>query len=352
MWQNFIAKNFRCFPSVLLNPLERLNLIAGMNNTGKTSLLEAMHIHSYPQDCSLALQIHDQRGLKTESRYAEDVAKWLFFDQEAAHGFELISQDRAGKTRNLRMHLVDGTTLHAQFPEAERILQGSFRVRNLSSTHVVLKTEDQGKEYFAVGVIEDSGLSSVSNASPWERPSVFIGAADSDRTADVRAFSELEAAKQQDTLVQSLRILEPRLQRLSLLLLAGVPTIHGDVGLSRFVPLHFMGEGLRRLTSILLAIHSAGGGRVLIDEIENGLHHSVLKGAWQAIAHAVRAADVQVFATTHSWECLVKAHEAFAEDEVYDLRWHRLQTVRGEIQAITHDQEMIEAALYGGVEIR
>jgi AAA15 family ATPase/GTPase len=101
-----------------------------------------------------------------------------------------------------------------------------------------------------------------------------------------------------------------------------------------------------------MAIVSASGGVVLIDEVENGLHYSVQQKVWRAIAHAARQANVQVFATTHSWECLVKAHEAFAEDEVYDFRWHRLQLVDGRIEVVSHDREMIEAALYSGVEIR
>lgn len=104
--------------------------------------------------------------------------------------------------------------------------------------------------------------------------------------------------------------------------------------------------------AIVLAIANAPNGVVLIDEIENGLHYSVQSKVWRAIAQAARVSNVQVFATTHSWECLVKAHEAFAEDEIYDLRWHRLQNVSGEIQAVSHDREMIEAALYSGVEIR
>jgi AAA15 family ATPase/GTPase len=128
--------------------------------------------------------------------------------------------------------------------------------------------------------------------------------------------------------------------------------IHGDIGMPRLVPIPFMGDGVKRVLSIVLAIASASGGVVLIDEIENGLHYSVQKQVWQAIAEAARRLDVQVFATTHSWECLAKAHEAFAEDEVYDFRWHRLQEVRGEIQVVSHDREMIEAALYNGVEIR
>src|SRR5256885_1678397 len=83
----------------------------------------------------------------------------------------------------------------------------------------------------------------------------------------------------------ALQVLEPRLQRLSLVPLAGKAVIHGDVGLDLLVPVAFMGEGMRRLLSILLAISNASGP-VLIDEIENGFHHSVMTRVWKAIAQA------------------------------------------------------------------
>jgi len=46
MYQSFHVKNFRCFDDLQLNDLARVNLIAGKNNTGKTSLLEALFLHA------------------------------------------------------------------------------------------------------------------------------------------------------------------------------------------------------------------------------------------------------------------------------------------------------------------
>ena len=58
MWQNFTVKNFRGFTNLSLRPLARVNLIAGKNNTGKTALLEAMHLYAYPLD----VQVLDYGG--------------------------------------------------------------------------------------------------------------------------------------------------------------------------------------------------------------------------------------------------------------------------------------------------
>jgi AAA15 family ATPase/GTPase len=95
-----------------------------------------------------------------------------------------------------------------------------------------------------------------------------------------------------------------------------------------------MGEGMVRLLSLVLEITNASGGVVLVDEIENGLHHSVLTKVWRAVGEASRRSNTQIFATTHSWECIRAAHEAFLQNGIYDLRLHRLERINGDIEAV------------------
>ena len=65
---------------------------------------------------------------------------------------------------------------------------------------------------------------------------------------------------------------------------------------------------------------------IFIDEIENGIHHSVQCKVWQAIGQVARELDIQVFATTHSLEMIRAAYEAFKEDDMLDeFRYHRLR---------------------------
>src|SRR5262249_30830035 len=113
-----------------------------------------------------------------------------------------------------------------------------------------------------------------------------------------------------------------------------------------------MGEGMRRVLSMVLAIANAPGGVVLIDEVENGLHHSVMKEVWTAIALVARRMDAQVFATTHSYECITAAHEAFTARGPYDLRLYRLDRNNGDIQVVGYDQETVGAAIDFYHEVR
>lgn len=107
-----------------------------------------------------------------------------------------------------------------------------------------------------------------------------------------------------------------------------------------------------RLATLVLHIGNAPDGVVLVDEIENGLHHSILPKVWRAIGEVAREFNTQVFATTHSRECIVAAHRAFTESEVYDFRLHRLERLKETIRAVTYDREALEAAIETGLEVR
>ena len=93
----------------------------------------------------------------------------------------------------------------------------------------------------------------------------------------------------------------------------------------------------------------AKGGVILIDEIENGLHHSVFSKVWQAIDQAARELDVQVIATTHSWECIVAASQSLEPDR---LQLTRLDLDDECVRAIQFVPEHLEAAIDLGWEVR
>ena len=111
-----------------------------------------------------------------------------------------------------------------------------------------------------------------------------------------------------------------------------------------------------RLLSMVLAIVSAPNGWLLVDEIENGLHYSVLEAVWEAIAVASEKTKTQVFATTHSFECIQAAHRAFKKrsgrKRQYDFAYHRLDRKGDQITAHTFDEEMLDAVENSDLEIR
>ena len=126
-------------------------------------------------------------------------------------------------------------------------------------------------------------------------------------------LSSLRAALMWDALVQGpgqelvltwLRMLDPRIQDLAYVSKGGDRlALLKFQGQSR-IPLHSQGDGLTKLFHIALAVASSPGGVVLIDEFENGLHWSVQEKVWTAVAKAATQSEVQVFASTHSRDCI------------------------------------------------
>ena len=152
--------------------------------------------------------------------------------------------------------------------------------------------------------------------------------------------------------LSTLKILEPRLTRLSVLVTGAGPIIHGDIGIGRLVPIPLMGEGMGRLMTLVLAIAAAKNGTVMIDDVDTGLHYSIMPKVWEGLRQMAQKSNVQVFTTTHSWECMRAAHDAFSGESEHDLCVQRLDRTENVVKATRFDYEMTETALEAGMELR
>ena len=172
------------------------------------------------------------------------------------------------------------------------------------------------------------------------------------RTGDVRDDAELlgdlRLRKHGDFLLDALRVIEPKLAGVEVVYMGGTPMIWGDIGLSELVPLPAMGEGMTRLARIVLGISSVPGGVLLVDEVENGIHHSAMVGAWKAIGQAAERFDAQVFATTHSFECIQKAVEALTPE---GFRYFRTSIIKKK-GAVSYEPGQVDLAVRLPMEIR
>src|SRR2546422_5141395 len=149
-----------------------------------------------------------------------------------------------------------------------------------------------------------------------------------------------------------LRKIEPRLKNIRSIKPHGAALIYIDLGLKEKIPAIHFGQGFIRLLSIYAELITSGKKVLLIDEVENGLHYSVLTEIWRGLLHAAQLEGVQIFATTHSYECIKAAHAAFAETMDYDFALHRLEEVKGDITVTSYDRETLETSLASNFEIR
>ncbi len=360
MYQSFEVSNFRCFRKLTLVDLERVNLIAGVNNVGKTALLEALFLHCGAYNPALALKVNAFRGIEMVKielgRWMETPWDSLFHQFDISMTIELAGDNTVTGHRSLRLRVLREPSELA--PIAQFINYGSDEsLKFLDSSEIakVLRLEYQEKErhnsYYMI--LDQKGIRTepVPPAPPF--PAFFQGArVRIPFREEAERFGRLEIRGEQDVVLRVLQLIEPRLKRLAIVVVAGESMLHGDVGAGRLIPLPVMGEGMVRLASLVMHIGNAPNGVVLADEIENGLHHSILPKVWRAIGEVARQFNTQVFITTHSLECIVAAHREFSESKRYDFRLHRLERVNETIRAVTYDQETLEAAIETGLEVR
>jgi len=141
-----------------------------------------------------------------------------------------------------------------------------------------------------------------------------------------------------------LKKVEPRLQAIESLQTGKEPLLFADVGLSEMIPVTQWARVFSRLLHIYSELVAAESKVLLIDEIENGLHYSVLPTIWKGLFNAAEEVDVQIFATTHSWECVLAADVAAREEKEYDLNLIRLDRVGDNVKATAIGIDALESA--------
>lgn len=356
MFQAFTIKNFRCFEDFRIDSLDRVNLITGLNNVGKTALLEAIFLHLGRGNPLLVTTVDMFRGfIKTQIETIE-TWEWLFSGLITDKEIAISGKSKKGLGGTLSIRLTQSPATQFDKPVNGGTDQppkaGQMKTSDVAQELVF---EFQGPNEKGTSKIQISGTN-VSYVPATLSPllGILYGLQWRSPKEDAERLSGLDDRNAQGELIEFLQILEPKLKRVAVHVSSGmrVPLIKADVGGSRMVPVALMGEGLNRLLSIFLSMADLKNKFLLIDEFENGIHHSVLLDVWKGVAHAARKYDVQVFATTHSWECVRAAHQAFTGTKPYDLRLHRLERVNGAIKAFTFNEETLGTAIERNMEVR
>lgn len=117
-------------------------------------------------------------------------------------------------------------------------------------------------------------------------------------------------------------------------------------------PLKSLGDGALRLFGVALALANSRGGFLLIDEAENGIHHSVQRDYWRMVLQTAHENNVQVLATTHSWDCVTGFAQATTELEDVEGVLVRLDRQNGSLRAVSYSEENLRVAAEQGIEVR
>lgn len=118
------------------------------------------------------------------------------------------------------------------------------------------------------------------------------------------------------------------------------------------IPLRTLGDGAIRIFGVALALANSRDGFLLLDEAENGIHHSIQHAYWRMVLETAEKYNVQVLATTHSFDC-VRGFAHAVEDSAIKGVFFRLQKrADGSMRAVEYSDKSFIIAADDGTEVR
>ena len=170
----------------------------------------------------------------------------------------------------------------------------------------------------------------------------------------IKEFGKFVVSGGKRGLIDDLRIILPWVRDIEVVVAEnGSPYVLATTHEDTRLPLQALGGGVVRLFHTLVALRTARTGLILLDEVELGLHYSALLQFWKCLRRLGARLDLQIFASTHSLECVDAAISAF-EDGPDDLAVHNLRSRSHEspVRAVTFRGESLQGAREINLEVR
>lgn len=351
-FKNIEIKNFRGIDHLKINDFSRVNVFVGQNNSGKSTVLEAIAMLMSMSNPDAPQMINAVRARKPFSNFID--IKYFFRNMDVATPPEVTSIQTDGTSRHLKMglsyvfdELADaknepiqqtGTVFYVNTLEMDFDVTNGAGIHNYKSW---LRVNPQG-----LVVNKKSAEGYMEKNRAWLIPSdLMTNSLASDLT-------ELFRRNKKDTVLALLKLFDERI--------TGIEILTDDVyigfdGMTEMLPARVTGDGLRRYLSIVASAANPMIDIILIDEIDNGLHYSVYKKLWQAIFALAVAGDKQIFVTTHSKETLNYLNEILEENPVFQegFRLYTIErTLLKGLQAYMLTHEGLRGACENDVELR
>jgi hypothetical protein len=332
---SLVIQRFRAFRELRIENLGRVNLITGRNNTGKSSVLEALRILASDASPTVVYSIlrfrEEDVGEVDEPGRVPD-AEGLFQLSSLFHGFPQFSAKldpiviaSHGMQRSMRLSMEAGWFSEERDPDGarRRVLQSQKLFDENEGLPAMVIDAGGVRRFMPLDFLRQYAHRMAPFRSEFadepRLPCVFVSPYGGERTATLGPlWDKIALSDREKDVIEALRIIDPEISAVSMV--GGEShrqarrAIVRAAGIPRPVPLRSFGDGLNRLFGIVLSLVNAKDGLLLIDEFENGMHHTVQLDAWRAIFHLAKRLDVQVLATSHSWDAVEAFQRAASED--------------------------------------
>ena len=309
--KNIEIKNFKCFQDFKAEGFARVNLIGGKNNVGKTAFMEACYINTSAETISNMLfslsKIHQDRdrlniALNDEFNMIDMLAKYNFFEILSINSISYNFHDNSiNKSLSIQLNenseTIDFTT-QISFNKNQNVIF----IDNFGFTNSELK-----EIYKPVQLLDkDTALN--------------------------------EYIMNFDKTITQFKII------------SDIPYLKHN---SEYYALSNFGDGIKQYISIIASLYASKDKYLFIDEIENGIHYTNLDKLWEIILTISKEQNVQVFATTHSKECIESYARVSKRLEETDITFISLyKNKENNLKSITLDYQKIQDRIELGLDNR
>lgn len=353
MISKLTLQNFRCFQNFTLDGIRPITLIAGANNVGKSTILEGIFLFVDRNASDVFLKLNGFRGLYQVSISPDIIWESLFANLNTNNSI-VIS---AVNDEELQTITVSKDNSHSSASIPKSVLHGNTNgLANTIVNHYALKlvycsdSQPDAKSRF---LLTETGVTLIHDDSTIAETSFIYYLSSRISVTSIQLaeyFGKIDIAGNRIKCIELLQLLEPRIKDVSVIVIGGISGIYIDIGLSSKISINMLGDGINKLMQIVLIALANPNCIMLIDEIENGFHYSFLPKLWEIIAKLSQDTGCQIFATTHSYECIASATAIAANDDLF--RFIRLDKIDDTVAPKVFDSDSFAYAIKNEWEVR
>ena len=383
MLKNVKIENFRGFQSFELQQLGRVNLLVGTNNSGKTSILEAIQLLCSRNNLEPLAKVMVHRGeyfFNEDRRFPRgrdlDICH-LFYGHEIQAGSkfsisgindnnikeEIIGFIQAGSL-NLNKDLNITPDREASSFEENSFDEALNDLRKIDFTLQWSNGKQKEPDIWKRPLSANAGISEeyIRRSPISTRNSVtktqFVTSSSLTTQKMTELFNQVVLTPEEELLKESLQTVEPKIERIASIATERYRASDSRGGFfvrlsdtSQRVPIGSLGEGVWRMLGLALATVCASDGVLFIDDIDTGLHFSVMSDMWKLVCKTAKRLNVQVFATTHNSDCWTSLANVVREEGSEDgITIQRIEKNKSTAIAFTEPEIIIAAQR--GIEVR
>ncbi|MDD5754694.1 MAG: AAA family ATPase [Methylococcales bacterium] len=303
---------YRKIHNLKITKLSRINLFAGINNSGKTTFLEAIYLLSKQNDFGGLSETIRRRG-----KVSEDRLNLEWFSKQLPKSFELNGCFDNQKTSVSMRHFLEENNDIDKTRYLKSIELTSIFAKNHQESLTQIFQRDRKTQANSIKLLCPAVFSSPFFLNEPHRYASFYH-----KSTQSKALPYIFEFIKRDVVpsISDIRLVD-EWQRF----------LVADSDYQYAPDLMEYGEGLQRIFFISLLFASAQNGIVLIDEFENAIHAELIGKFCHFIHTLSKIFNVQVFLTSHSKECI----DAFIQNvpDVNDFAFHTLVCRDGNIVA-------------------